>query len=111
MLHPWCRCIGTAVARCAVFLAVSCKHPEMASAAQCERLLGRFVDLALSEDPHARAMTSEDRARLRARIATEALSDGRVYRVKTQCESVVTAKEYKCAIAAPTSRAWNDCIQ
>jgi hypothetical protein len=89
----------------------SCKEVRMASPAQCERLLDRFIDLRLSEDGRARTMTSEDRAALRGKIAIEALSDSDVQQVKAQCQTEVTETEYKCAIAAPTSRAWNDCIQ
>lgn len=83
----------------------------MASRAQCERLLDRFIDLELSEDAAARTMTSEQRAHLRAKIATDVLSDGDVKQVKYQCETEVTEGEYQCAVKAPTSRAWNDCIQ
>jgi hypothetical protein len=91
--------------------AMACKEGGMASPAQCEKLLDRFIDLKLSEDVHARTMTSEDRAALRGRIAMEVLSDSDVQQVKTQCQTEVTETEYKCAIAAPTPRAWNDCIQ
>jgi len=83
----------------------------MASPAQCEKLLDRFIDLKLSENVRARTMTSEDRAALRGKIAMEVLSDSDVQQVKTQCQTEVTEAEYKCAIAAPTPRAWNDCIQ
>jgi hypothetical protein len=83
----------------------------MASPAQCEKLLDRFIDLKLSEDTRAPTMTSEDRAQLRARIAAQVQSDSDVQQVKNQCETEVTEAEYKCAIAAPTSKAWNDCIQ
>jgi hypothetical protein len=90
---------------------LSCKQAPMASPAQCERLLDRFIDLRLSEDARARTMTSEGRAALRGKIAVEVLSDGDVQQVKAQCQTEVTETEYKCAIAAPTSRVWNDCIQ
>jgi len=90
---------------------VACKHVQMASPAQCERLLDRLIDLKLSEDERATAMTSEARAVLRGRIALEVLSDSDVQQVKTRCQTEVTETEYKCAIAAPTSRGWNDCIQ
>jgi hypothetical protein len=83
----------------------------MASAAQCGSLVNRFIDLELSESRAAPAMTSEDRARLRGRIATEALFDGDVHRTKAQCETEVTEAQYKCAIVAPTSSAWRDCIR
>jgi hypothetical protein len=56
----------------------ACKRTDMASPAQCERLLDRFIDLKLSEDPAARAMSTEDRARLRAKIATDVLGDSDV---------------------------------
>ena len=92
-------------------LPVSCKRADMASAAQCEKLLDRFIDLKLSENPRAPSMTSEDRARLRGQIAAEVLDDSDVQQVKNQCETQVTIQEYQCAIAAPTSKAWNDCIQ
>jgi hypothetical protein len=81
----------------------------MASAAQCEKLLDRYIDLKLSEDRRAPSMTTEERAHLRAQIATDVLSDSDVRQVKTQCETEVT--EYSCAIRAQTSAAWNDCIQ
>lgn len=90
---------------------VACSKVPMASPAQCEKLLDRFIDLKLSEDPRARTMTSEDRAALRGKIAIEVLTDSDVQQVKTQCQTEVTEAEYKCAIAAPTSRVWNDCIQ
>lgn len=95
----------------AVACVAGCKRTDMASTAQCERLLDRFIDLELSEDPAARTMTSEDRARLRAKIATDALSDGDVKQVKYRCRTEVTEGEYECAVKAPTSRAWNDCIR
>jgi hypothetical protein len=82
----------------------------MASPAQCESLLNRFVDLKLSEDKQAPAMSPEQRAHLRAQIAADVTSDSDVQQVKNQCQTEVTAAEYKCAIAAATSRAWNDCI-
>ncbi len=82
----------------------------MASPAQCESLLTRFIDLKLSEDPGAIRMTPEGRAHLRAQIASEVTSDSDVQQVTNQCQTEVTAIEYKCAIAAATSHAWNDCI-
>jgi hypothetical protein len=86
----------------------------MASAAQCKKLFDRFVDLKLSENLRAPSMTSEDRARLRGQIATEALSDGDVHKVRARCRGEaedVTEEEYRCAVRAPTSKAWNDCIR
>lgn len=91
--------------------ALACQRTDLASAAQCERLLDRFIDLRLSEDPAARTMTSEDRAHLRAKIATDVLSDSDVQQVKNQCQTEVTKTEYECAIRAPSSKVWNDCIQ
>jgi hypothetical protein len=100
-----------ALAALAPVALLACKRPDMASTAQCEKLLDRFIDLKLSEDPRARTMTSEDRARLRGQIALQVLSDADVQQVKNQCVTQVTEQEYQCAIAAPTSKAWNDCIQ
>jgi hypothetical protein len=82
----------------------------MASPAQCESLLNRFIDLKMSEDTTAAGMTSEGRAHLRAKIASDVTSDSDVQQVKNQCVTEVTATEYKCAIAAATSKVWNDCI-
>jgi hypothetical protein len=94
-----------------VAFSFSCKRTEMASTAQCEKLLDRFIDLKLSEDPRAPAMTSEERARLRGTLAAEVQSDSDVRQVKDQCQTEVTEAEYQCAIGARTSKAWNDCIQ
>ncbi len=94
----------------ALCAAASCKRAEMASPAQCESLLKRFIDLKLSEDKKATSMTSEERAHLRAQIASDVTSDSDVQQVTNQCQTEVTASEYKCAIAAESSKAWNDCI-
>lgn len=83
----------------------------MASPSQCGKLLERFIDLKLSEDPRARTMTAEQQAVLRGKIALEVQSDSDVRQVNDQCEAEVTEAEYACAVAARTSRAWNDCIQ
>jgi hypothetical protein len=91
--------------------APGCKGQPMATSAQCEELFDRFVDLKLSEDPSIARITTDDRARLRAKIAKEVMSDSDVQQVKTQCLTEVTAAEYACAIKAATSREWNDCIQ
>jgi len=92
-------------------LLVGCKTQAMASPAQCEKLLERFIDLKLSEDPRARTMSAEERATLRGKIALEIQGDSDVRQVKDQCEAEVTEAEYACAVATRTSRAWNDCIQ
>jgi hypothetical protein len=92
-------------------LVAACKTQAMASPAQCEKLLERFIDLKLSEDPRARPMSTEDRATLRGKIALEVQSDSDVRQVKDQCEAEVTEAEYSCAVSARTSKAWNDCIQ
>ncbi len=95
----------------ALLLPAACKGTEMASQAQCDKLLEHFIDMRLSEDPHAPKMTSEERAALRGKIALDVESDSDVKQVKNQCVTEVTAAEYKCAIEAKTSRSWNDCIQ
>jgi hypothetical protein len=99
-----------AAAALAVFFS-ACSRKEMASPAQCEKLLDRFIDLKLSEDPKAASMTDVDRAALRGKIAQDVNSDSDVQQVKSQCITEVTAGEYRCAIAAATSKAWNDCIE
>jgi hypothetical protein len=105
-----CAILATAIAASLAPVA-GCKGAPMASAAQCEHLLDHYLDLRLSEDPAARAMTDVERARHRGQIALEALSDPDVKQVKYQCQTEVTAAEYDCAVKATTSHAWNDCIQ
>jgi hypothetical protein len=95
----------------AVVAFAACKPRPMASAAQCEHLLNRYIDLKLSEDPAAARMTTEDRAHLRGKIAMDVLSDSDVQQVRNQCQTEVTAGEYDCAVKAPTAKAWNDCIE
>jgi hypothetical protein len=95
----------------AVLSLVGCKSRPMASAAQCERLLNRYIDLKLSEDPTSPRLESEARAHLKAKIAMDVLSDSDVQQVKNQCQTEVTVSEYDCAVKAPTSKAWNDCIE
>ncbi|HEY3821252.1 MAG TPA: hypothetical protein VGL81_29000 [Polyangiaceae bacterium] len=91
--------------------AVGCKGRPMASAAQCEHLLNRYIDLKLSEDPAAPRLSTEDRAHLRGKIAMDVLSDSDVQQVKDRCTTDVTIAEFDCAVKAPTTKAWNDCIQ
>jgi hypothetical protein len=95
----------------AAWVAAGCKGRPMASAAQCERLLDRYIDLELSEDPTAPRLGTEERARLRGRIALRVLSDPDVKQIKSQCQTEVTEGEYDCAVKASTARAWNDCIE
>jgi len=95
----------------AVAALAACKSTPMASTAQCEHLLDHFIDLKLTEDAAARAMTDVERARHRGQIALDVLSDPDVKQVKYQCQTEVTAAEYECAVKARTSREWNDCIQ
>ena len=83
----------------------------MASIAQCERLVNEYVDLELSEDARARSMTSEDRAALRGRLAVDSRRDPVVHRLATRCESDVTEDAFRCAVAARTAKAWNDCLR
>jgi hypothetical protein len=109
--HPLIDVSGAFFALVAALAWSACKRSEMASAAQCEKLLDEYIDLKLSEDPRAVALSSEDRAALRGKIATDALSDSDVRQVKTQCETEVTEAEYKCGILARSSKAWNDCIE
>jgi hypothetical protein len=91
--------------------AVACQGRPMASAAQCERLLNRYIDLKLSEDPTATRLSTEDRAHLKGKIAMDVQSDSDVQQVRNQCLTEVTVAEYDCAVKATTSRAWNDCIE
>jgi hypothetical protein len=95
----------------ALALPGGCKAADMASQAQCDKLLDHFIDMKLSEDPRAPKMNPEERAKLRGQIALDVGSDSDVQQVKNQCLTEVTAAEYKCAIEAKTSRVWNDCIQ
>jgi hypothetical protein len=89
----------------------ACNSRPMASAAQCEHLLNRYIDLKLSEDPTAPRLSPEDRAKLRGKIAVDVLSDSDVRQVKNQCQTEVTVAEFDCAVKAPSSKAWNDCIE
>jgi hypothetical protein len=89
----------------------ACKPQTMASAAQCDRMLERYIDLRLSEDPSSPRLTTEDRAHLRGRLATGVLSEPDAKQVKERCRTDVTLAEYDCAVKAPTAKAWNDCIE
>jgi hypothetical protein len=105
------RAAGLLVLVAAGLAVVACRSRTMASSAQCEKLLNRYIDLRLSEDPTAAHLSTEDRAHLKGRIAMDVLSDSDVQQVKNQCLTEVTVAEYDCAVKAPTSRAWNDCIE
>ncbi|MGH7293665.1 MAG: hypothetical protein ACRELB_01970 [Polyangiaceae bacterium] len=95
----------------AVALGSACKERPMASTAECEHLLDRYIDLRLSEDPAASRLTTEDRSRLRGKLAVDVLAEPHAKRVKSACQAEVTQAEFDCAVKAPTARAWNDCFQ
>jgi hypothetical protein len=83
----------------------------MASRAQCELLRDRYIDLELSGQQAARAMTAEARAALRGQLAVEALSGPQAARLDKRCESRVAEASYKCAVAATTLAAWQRCLE
>jgi len=89
----------------------ACREPPLASRAQCELLRDRYVDLELSAQQAARAMTTEARAALRGQLALEALSGPQAARMDKRCESQVTEAAYKCAVAASTLAAWQRCLE
>lgn len=90
---------------------IACAHRPKASAAQCERAVDRYGDLALSEDPRAPKMSTEQRARLRGAIALGISAEPDVRRVKTRCQADLTEDAYRCAMAAQTTAAWRGCIE
>jgi len=94
----------------AVTACAACTRAASASAAQCERLVDRYVDLALSEDARAPRLTTEERARFRGALGLELLARPDVRRVKSRCVEEVTEVSYRCAIAAPTTSAWSACV-
>jgi hypothetical protein len=83
----------------------------MASAAECEHLRDRYIDLELSALPAARSMSSEDRAALRGRLATEALTGPWARKLDDRCEASVSEAAFACAVAAPTLAEWEGCLQ
>jgi hypothetical protein len=90
---------------------LSCSDTRMASRAQCERMGDRYLDLELSAEPTARAMTPEVRAAWRGRLAVEALSGPQAGRMGPRCEANVTEAAYRCAVAASTLAAWQRCLE
>jgi hypothetical protein len=89
----------------------SCNRAPTASQAQCELLRDRFVGLELSSDPTARALTPGARADLRGRLAVEALEGPHAAKLDSRCEAQVTETAYKCAVAASTLAAWEQCFE
>ncbi len=98
------------LALCAVAAAGACERRPRASAAQCEKLVDRYVDLELSEDPGAPAMSTEQRARLRGALAVDVSRRPDLFLVKTRCATDVTDAAYRCAVSAQTTSAWHACI-
>jgi hypothetical protein len=89
----------------------SCSNERTASRAQCERLRDRYLDLELSSEPDARAMTPEARAAWRGRLAVEALSGPFAAKMDQRCEAQVSEAAYKCAVAASTLATWRRCLE
>ena len=102
---------GFGAALVVIMCTVSCRGTPRASRAQCERLRDRYIDLELSSQTAAGAMTPETRAFLRGRLAMDALSGPQAAKIDERCEARVSEAAYKCAVNASTLTAWQRCLE
>ena len=96
-----------ALVLCAASL-LSCRGH--ASPEDCARISERYVDLAVKESPGAATMSSAQTAAVRDVERGLKRAEPSYRRVQDHCETVTRA-EVSCAEDAPTTKAWEACVQ
>jgi hypothetical protein len=82
-----------------------------ASREECDQMMDHYVDLVIKEDATLASLPPESRAAARE-VKRELKRGEPSYRkVAEHCETDVTRAEASCAIDAPTSSSWENCIR
>ncbi len=81
-----------------------------ASAEDCSAMTEHYLDLAVKEAPGAAAMSPAQAAAVRDVEKGLKRAEPSYRTVQDHCEAVTRA-EVSCALDAPTTRAWEACVQ
>ena len=90
------------------FTLVACSHP---SRDECARVVDRYVDMKIDDDPEVARAAEGTRAAVReARLAKKKLEPSYAMRVE-QCTREVDRSELECGMAAPSPNEWEACFR
>jgi hypothetical protein len=89
-------------------LALGCA--KKVTKAECARLVDKFIDLKLSENPRYESLPPSLKQTVRAAVKQEADQDPDVQSAQDHCEEEITREEFDCANKSKSSREWNACI-
>ena len=104
----WGSLVTSLVFACLLVLALGCA--KKVTKAECARLVDKFIDLKLSENPRYESLPPSMKATVRAAVKQEADQDPDVQQATDHCEEEITREEFDCANKAKSSREWNACI-
>ncbi len=78
---------------------------------ECDRMLGRYIDMIAEADPAARNLPPDQAAAARQMKKTLKRAEARYTHAQQQCEAEVSRNEYNCAMAAKNPDEWEACIE
>lgn len=92
-------------------LAFACTSRGKVTEAECTALVQKYFDLKAQEDPRLKSASGAERDELLRKMKAELMATDPDMRQVTECKEALTRTEYECAIKAPTTQAWNACIE
>ena len=92
----------------ALLLSACGKSP---TAADCDAMLDRYLDMTEDDDPALSGMTGEPRAGVRAARIAERRASVPYLNAEKRCMTEVTEKERMCAMKAPSPNEWEACFE
>jgi hypothetical protein len=100
--------VTTLVLASLMILAFGCA--KKVTKAECARIVDKFIDLKLQENPRYESLPPTLKATVRAAVKQESDQDPDVQQATEHCEDEITREEFDCANKAKSSREWNACI-
>jgi hypothetical protein len=76
----------------------------------CTKMVEHYLDLVMAEDPSVKGLPPQQVHTVREVKGEVRRGDPSYRRVYERCDSV-TRSEYRCAMGADTSRAWEECLK
>ena len=82
-----------------------------ATRADCAKMMDRYVDLAIAEEPGLAKIPPSERETVREVKRELKLGERSYKKVHDRCEAEVTRGEVSCAMGAGTAKEWEGCIK
>ena len=77
----------------------------------CAKMMDRYVDLAIAEEPALAKLPPGEAATVREMKRELKLGEKSFKKVHDRCEIEITRGEVSCALGAATSKEWEACIK